>query len=81
MRTPAELLELVDQLRARGARMVRVHGDGGVEAIFDGPPTKPETERDVAAEVEAAKRREAARERSLDDRLLKPLGIKKGKAA
>lgn len=77
----AELLNIIDQLRARGARMVKVHPDGGVEAIFDGPAPRP-GERDVEAETEHKKRLEKAKApRSLDDRLLRPLGIIKSEDA
>lgn len=80
--TPDQILDTIEKLRARGARMVKVHPDGGVEAIFDGPAPRPDGERDVEAEAEAKKRLLAAKApRSLDDRLLRPLGIKKGDAA
>lgn len=77
--TPAQILETIDALRSRGAKMVRVHPDGGVEAIFDGP-AKAAGEKDPEADLEAAKRKKAS-ERTLDDRLLRPLRISKDDAA
>lgn len=77
----ADILELVDALRARGARLIEVHPDGSIKVVFDGPAPKTETDKDVAAEVEAKRRADARGKRSLDDRLLRPLGIKKDDAA
>lgn len=80
--TPDQVLETIEKLRARGARMVKVHPDGGVEAIFEGPAPKVEGERDVEAETEARQRAAKAKApRSLDERLLRPLGIKREDAA
>lgn len=73
-----ERLALIDELRARGARLVEINGDS-IRVAWDGPP-RPEPEPlEPAARKEAEARAKAAR--SLDSRLFDPLGIRKSEDA
>lgn len=73
--TPAEVLHLVDELRARGAVEVEV---ADVKARFAGPMSAPVEKLEPAAQKEYEERRAKSRAgRSEEDRLLRPLGILK----
>lgn len=66
-------LALIDALRDRGAIEVEVDG---VKARFGPPPPKPEPLEPAAAKEYEA-RKAMRKSRTLEDRLFKPLGIRK----
>ena len=70
-----DTLALIDALRDRGATSIEVNG---IKATFGPPRPKPD-DLEPAAKLEREARR--GRERTLDEKLLNPLGIREQEPA